>query len=102
MTALVLTGASLAVGAAVAAGGVIGFVGLAAPHIARPLVGAAHARLVPASGLLGAVLLIAADVVARTAARPVELPLGVVTALIGGPLFLVVLRRRVVRAAGVG
>ena len=100
VTALVLAGASLAVGAAVAAGGVIGFVGLAAPHIARPLVGAAHARLVPASGLVGAVLLLAADGLARTVVPRVELPIGAVTAMLGGPLFLVVLRRRAVRAAG--
>jgi iron complex transport system permease protein len=92
--ALVLGGASLAVAASVAAGGVIGFVGLAAPHLARPLVGAGHARLVPASGLVGAVLLVVADAVARAAAPPIELPLGVITAVAGGPLFLVVLRRR--------
>ena len=96
--ALVLAGASMAIGAAVAAGGVIGFVGLAAPHIARPLVGAAHVRLLPASGLVGAGLLIAADALARSAAAPLELPLGVVTALLGGPLFLVVLRKRAGRA----
>lgn len=98
--ALVLAGASLAVATAVAAGGVIGFVGLAAPHLARPLVGAAHARLLPASALVGAVLLLGADVIARTAAPPLELPLGVVTALFGGPIFLVVLRARAVRNAG--
>ncbi len=97
---LVLAGASLAVAAAVAAGGVIGFVGLAAPHVARPMVGAAHARLVPASGLVGAALLLGADVLARTAAAPIELPIGVVTALLGGPLFLAVLRRGAGRAAG--
>jgi iron complex transport system permease protein len=98
--ALVFAGAGLAVAAAVAAGGVIGFVGLAAPHLARPLVGAAHSRLVPASGLVGATLLIAADAVARTAVPPLELPLGVVTALLGGPVFLILLRRQAVRTAG--
>ena len=92
--AVVLAAASLAVAAAVAAGGVIGFVGLAAPHLARPLVGAAHAKLVPASGLVGAGLLVAADVIARGAHPPHELPLGVITAVAGGPLFLVVLRHR--------
>jgi len=100
VTALVLAAAGLVVATAVAAGGVIGFVGLAAPHLARPLVGAAHARLLPASGLVGAVLLLAADAVARTAAPPLELPLGVVTALLGGPVFLVLLRRQAVRAGG--
>jgi iron complex transport system permease protein len=92
-SALVLAAASLAVATAVAAGGVIGFVGLAAPHLARPLVGAAHARLVPASGLMGALLLLAADGLARSVVAPLELPIGVVTALLGGPFFLVVLRR---------
>jgi iron complex transport system permease protein len=92
-TAIVLGAASLAVATAVAAGGVIGFVGLAAPHLARPLVGVAHARLVPASGLVGALLLLGADALARSVAAPLELPIGVVTALLGGPFFLVVLRR---------
>jgi iron complex transport system permease protein len=92
-TALVLSAASLAVATAVAAGGVIGFVGLAGPHMVRPLVGAAHARLVPASGLVGALLLVGADSLARSVAPPLELPIGTVTALLGGPFFLVVLRR---------
>jgi iron complex transport system permease protein len=92
-TALVLAAASLAVATAVASGGVIGFIGLAAPHLARPLVGAAHARLVPASGLVGALLLLAADALARCLAPPYELPIGVVTALLGGPFFLVILQR---------
>ena len=92
-SALVLAAASLAVATAVAAGGVIGFVGLAAPHLARPLVGVAHARLVPASGLVGALLLLGADALARSVAPPLELPIGVVTALLGGPFFLVALQR---------
>lgn len=97
---LVLGAASLIVAASVAAGGIIGFVGLAAPHIARPLVGAAHRRLLPASGLIGAVLLLGADVVARTAVSPLELPIGVVTALLGGPLFLIVLRKQPYASSG--
>ncbi len=88
---LVLTAASVAVAAAVAAGGVIGFVGLVAPHFARPLAGASHARLVPASALVGAVLLVPADLLARSLIPWQELPLGVITALAGGPAFLVVL-----------
>jgi iron complex transport system permease protein len=92
-SALVLAAASLAVATAVASGGVIGFVGLAAPHLARPLVGSAHARLVPASGLVGAILLLGADSLARSVAPPLELPIGVVTAMLGGPFFLVVLHR---------
>jgi len=95
----VLLGATLGVAAAVAAGGVVGFVGLVAPHLARPLVGAAHARLVPASGLIGGMLVVAADIAARTAA-PVELPLGVITSLIGGPFFLLVLTRSAGRGGG--
>lgn len=98
--ALTLAGASLAVATAVAAGGVIGFVGLAAPHLARPLVGATHARLLPASALVGAVLLLAADALARSAAPPLELPVGVITSLLGGPFFLAILRRRTLAAAG--
>ncbi len=89
----VLMASSLAVAAAVAAGGVVGFVGLAAPHLARPLVGARHALSVPASALVGAGIVLIADAVARATAPPLELPLGVLTSLIGGPFFLVVLRR---------
>ncbi len=96
---VVLTAASVAVAAAVAAGGVIGFVGLVAPHLARPLAGAAHARLVPTAALVGAVLLVPADLLARSVAPPHELPLGAITALAGGPVFLFILqttnRRRV-------
>jgi iron complex transport system permease protein len=88
----VLAAASVTVAAAVAAGGVIGFIGLVAPHLARPFAGAAHARLVPAAALVGAVLLVPADLLARTLAPPRELPLGAITALAGGPVFLVVLR----------
>jgi len=85
--------ASLTTAAGVAAGGIIGFVGLIAPHVARRLVGARHAVVIPASGLLGALLLVAADDVARTAAAPAELPVGIVTALLGSPFFLFVLKR---------
>ena len=97
--ALVLAVASLLVAAAVAAGGVIGFVGLVAPHIARPLVGGAHARLVPASALVAAIIVVVADVAARSLLAPVELPLGVVTSLVGGPFFLVILRGVAARSA---
>jgi iron complex transport system permease protein len=71
---------------------VIGFVGLVAPHLARPLAGASHANLVPTAALVGAVLLVPADLLARSAAPPHELPLGAITALAGGPVFLFVLR----------
>jgi iron complex transport system permease protein len=88
---VIIAGASLATAAAVAAGGIIGFVGLIAPHLARPLVGASHARLIPASALVGSLLLLLADGLARTLAPPLELPVGIFTALLGGPFFLVLL-----------
>ena len=97
-TTAVLGVAALLTGAAVALGGVIGFVGLVVPHAVRPLLGAPHARLVPASFLLGATTLVLADVGARTVLAPAELPVGVITGLVGGPFFLVLLlrhRRRV-------
>jgi iron complex transport system permease protein len=90
----IIIAASLATAAAVAAGGTIGFVGLIAPHAARLLVGASHARLIPASALLGALLLLLADDVARTILAPLELPVGIVTAILGGPFFLYLLKTR--------
>ena len=81
--ALVVVAASLATAAGVAAGGIIGFVGLVSPHVARPLVGARHVLLVPASALLGALLLLLADDLARTIVAPAELPVGVMTAARG-------------------
>lgn len=86
--------ASLLTAAAVAAAGIIGFVGLAVPHAVRLLRGAGHRGLLPAVFLLGGAFLVLADVVARTAFAPLELPVGVVTALVGVPLFAVLLRRR--------
>lgn len=74
-------------GAAVAAAGLIGFVGLVAPHVAGRLVGLAHVRLIPVSALIGAILVMAADLAGRTIIAPVQLPAGVVTALIGAPFF---------------
>ncbi len=88
----IAVGALLAA-AAVSVAGVIGFVGLMTPHLLRFVVGADHRRLVPASVLAGATLLILADLVARTVVAPSELPIGVVTALLGGPFFLFLLRR---------
>ncbi|NNJ11826.1 iron ABC transporter permease [Chloroflexales bacterium ZM16-3] len=86
--AAIVAAASLTTAAAVAAGGLIGFIGLAAPHIARLFCGSSHARLIPASALVGALLLVLADSAARTVLAPVELPVGVLTALLGGPFFL--------------
>ena len=92
--ALVVLTATLTTAAAVASAGIIGFVGLIAPHIARLLFGAGHARLIPASALLGALLLIVADDLARTVLAPIELPVGIVTAILGGPFFLYLLKAR--------
>jgi len=84
---------ALATGAAVALTGVIGFVGLMTPHIVRLLFGPDHKALLPASVMLGAALMLMADVIARTIAIPAELPIGIVTAAIGGPFFLWLLAR---------
>jgi iron complex transport system permease protein len=91
---LILIGlAALATSAGVAVAGTIGFVGLVVPHIVRLITGPAHRLVLPASALFGASLLILADLLARVLARPAELPLGVLTALIGGPFFLYLLHR---------
>ncbi|MFF4099437.1 FecCD family ABC transporter permease [Streptomyces sp. NPDC001903] len=84
---------SLVIGVLVAYSGAIGFVGLMVPHAARMVVGAGHRALLPVAALGGAVFLTLADLVARTAAAPEEIPVGVVTALVGGPFFLWMLRR---------
>jgi iron complex transport system permease protein len=86
--------ASLLTAGAVAVSGVIGFVGLVVPHVVRMLWGADHRFLLPASVLLGASFAILADTLARTAAAPTELPVGVVTAFVGVPFFVYLLRRR--------
>lgn len=84
---------ALMVGAMVAVSGTIGFVGLIMPHVVRLLVGADHRRALPAAALLGATFLVACDIVARTVATPEELPVGILTALVGGPFFLWLMRR---------
>ena len=88
-----LTVATLATAAAVSVSGVIGFVGLMTPHAVRLLVGPRHGALVLLSLVWGAVFMVCADVLSRTVIAPVEVPVGVVTAVVGGPLFLVLLRR---------
>ena len=90
--AAVALGALLA-GAAVSVSGVIGFVGLMTPHVLRLVVGADHRRLLPAVAIAGPVFMILADLTARTVLAPQELPIGAVTALVGGPFFLYLLRR---------
>jgi iron complex transport system permease protein len=86
--------ASLMTGATVAACGLIGFVGLIVPHTVRLVAGPDHRRLVPASALAGAAFLVLADSLARTIIAPREVPIGVITAMLGGPFFLGLLRKR--------
>jgi len=86
--------ASVLAAAAVAVSGVIGFVGLIIPHAVRLLWGSNYRQLLPATALLGAIFLVVADAAARTVAAPTELPIGVLTALVGVPVFVVLLRRR--------
>jgi iron complex transport system permease protein len=89
-----LTVGSAIVAAAVALGGVVGFVGLAAPHLARWLCGSAHRKLLPAAGLIGAIVVVVADALSRSLLPPGEIPLGLITALAGGPFFIVLLSRK--------
>ncbi|MGL5817024.1 MAG: FecCD family ABC transporter permease [Phycicoccus sp.] len=84
---------ALLVAVAVSVSGAIGFVGLVVPHLARRLVGGSHRVLLPTSALLGGVVLVAADTLARTVVAPAELPLGVLTALLGTPLLVVLVHR---------
>ncbi|MFD2006515.1 FecCD family ABC transporter permease [Streptomyces narbonensis] len=86
--------ASLVTAVMVAASGSVGFIGLMAPHAARLAVGAPHRRALPVAALGGAVGLVLADLAARTVAAPQDIPVGVLTALIGGPFFLWLMRRR--------
>lgn len=90
---MVLIGASLATAAAVAYAGVIGFVGLVVPHLVRLIWGGDYRRLLPFSLLGGALLLLLTDVVSRTVMAPQEVPVGIITALLGAPFFLWVLKR---------
>jgi iron complex transport system permease protein len=92
--ALAVLAGSVVVAAAVAFGGLVAFVGLAAPHIARWLVGPMHRPLLPASALVGASIVTVADAIARSALPPSEIPLGLVTAVAGGPFFVLLLAHR--------
>jgi iron complex transport system permease protein len=91
---IALVSASLATGAAVSLSGPVSFVGIIVPHLVRLLVGADHRLVLPASALFGAAFLIGCDLVARTIIAPLELPVGIITAIIGGPVFLWLLFRR--------
>jgi iron complex transport system permease protein len=86
--------ASLATGAAVSVGGPIGFVGIIVPHLVRLFVGADHRLVLPASVFFGGAFLAACDALARTVLAPLELPVGIITAVIGGPFFLWLLLRK--------
>jgi len=90
-------GAVMLAGAATAVCGPIGFVGLAVPHVCRLLVGVDHRWLLPFSALAGAALLVAADVLGRVVARPSELDVGVITAFVGAPIFIWIVRQRKIR-----
>ncbi|MEM7207442.1 MAG: iron chelate uptake ABC transporter family permease subunit [Pseudomonadota bacterium] len=85
---------AMAVGASVAVTGIIGFIGLVVPHLLRLIVGPDYRSLLPGAMLLGAVLLLAADLVSRTIVAPAELPIGIITSVIGGPFFIWLLMRR--------
>lgn len=89
---LLMVGVSAMVGVTVAAVGGVGFIGLVVPHLARRMAGGRHRNVLPVSALLGAILLLAADTVARTAFAPQEIPVGVITGIIGAPFLLMLLR----------
>ena len=97
---LVIVLATLGVGASVAVSGMISFVGLVTPHILRMAFSADHRLVIPGSALLGAAVLVLADLIARTIVAPAELPIGILTALIGTPVFIYIImaerKRRVV------
>ncbi|CUX21402.1 FecCD family ABC transporter permease [Clostridium sp. C105KSO13] len=91
---LLILVASLMSGVTIAVSGTIGFVGLMVPHFTRLLVGGDHRRVLPVSALLGGILVVWVDVLARMLIAPEELPVGILTAIIGGPLFIFLLRRK--------
>jgi ABC-type Fe3+-siderophore transport system permease subunit len=91
---LAFVSSSLATGAAVSLAGPIGFIGIVVPHLVRLMVGSDHRVVLPAATLFGASFLVLCDLVARTIMAPVELPVGIVTAMIGGPFFMWLLVRR--------
>lgn len=97
---VILIAGSILTGAAVAVSGTIGFVGLVIPHLTRLLWGPDHKHLLPLSALIGSGFLILADLFSRTIIAPTELPIGVITSLIGGPVFAVILMRKRVERGG--
>jgi iron complex transport system permease protein len=93
----VVAAATLCTAAAVAAAGAIGFVGIIVPHTVRLLMGTSYRVVLPMSLLLGAAFLVLADTAARTLTAPAEVPIGVITAIVGAPFFLYVMRSRRLR-----
>ncbi|WP_240620265.1 FecCD family ABC transporter permease, partial [Peribacillus acanthi] len=94
----ILISASILTGAAVSVSGTIGFVGLLIPHMVRMIWGTNHQLLLPISSIIGAAYLILADLISRTIISPTELPIGIITSLIGAPVFgFILLRRKKVR-----
>ncbi len=91
---IVLSAAALLAAAAVSVSGIIGFVGLIVPHLIRLVAGPDHRRLIPISALAGALLMVLADVLARTLAAPSEIPIGIITSALGCPFFLLLIARR--------
>ncbi|MGI6671845.1 MAG: FecCD family ABC transporter permease [Christensenellales bacterium] len=91
---LALLVVTLVASTTIAFSGIIGFIGLVAPHIARSLIGVDNRHLIPASAMLGAIVLLLSDTVARTMFSPQEIPVGIITAVLGVPFFLLILRRR--------
>jgi iron complex transport system permease protein len=91
---VVYVAASILTGLAVSVSGIIGFVGLLVPHVMRLFFGSDHRMLIPASAFGGAIAVILADMLARTVVAPNELPVGAMTALVGAPLFIYLLRQR--------
>jgi iron complex transport system permease protein len=92
---VVYVGASLLTGLAVSVSGAIGYVGLLVPHVMRMLFGTDYRVVIPASAIGGAIIVVAADLLARTVVAPTELPVGAMTAIAGAPVFIYLMRRRV-------
>ncbi len=95
MKLMIFVVGTLVTAIAVSTSGIIGFVGLIMPHMSRRLFGSDHKISMPASAILGGTFIVACDTVARTAFTPSEMPIGTITALIGAPIFIYILRRRV-------
>ena len=85
---------SLMVSSIVCFTGTIGFIGLVAPHITRIIIGTDYRYLIPASGIVGAILVVGSDVISRNVIPPIIIPVGVITAFMGGPLFLYLIMKR--------